>query len=57
MLMSMDHLREVHYPKAHVELARCTPLARRIYELIRREPRTTTELRHALFNPGRSPRP
>ena len=52
MLMSMDHLRQIHYPKAHLELARCTPLARRLYELIRREPRTTTELRHALLNPG-----
>jgi len=52
MLMSMDHLRDRHYPEHHKPLVACSVLARRIYELIRREPRTTAELRKALSNPG-----
>jgi len=52
MLMSMDHLREKHYPEHHVPLPKCGVLARRAYELIRREPRTTAQVRHALLDPG-----
>lgn len=52
MLMSMDHLRREHYPQHHKELVQCSVLARRVYELIRREPRTTAQLREALLNPG-----
>jgi len=52
MLMSLEHLREVHYPRAHKELAQCSVLARRVYELVRREPQTTAQLRKALVNPG-----
>lgn len=52
MLMSLDYLRREHYPRHHQELAQCSALARRAYELVRREPRTTPEIREALLNPG-----
>lgn len=48
MLMSMEHLREVHYPQHHKDISQCSPLARKIFHLIRSEPLTTTELRQAL---------
>ena len=48
MLMSMDHLREVHYPQAHKDISTCSPLARKMFNLIRNEPMTTTELRKSL---------
>lgn len=52
MLMSLEHLRAKHYPQHHVPLPKCSVLARRVYELIRREPRTTAQVRKALLNPG-----
>ena len=48
VLMSMDHLRDVHYPQHHKDISLCSPLARKIFHLIRSEPLTTTELRKAL---------
>lgn len=51
MLMSMEHMREVHYPAHHKDIAQCSPMARKLYELIRSEPRTTKELRK-LFPPS-----
>ena len=48
MLMSMVHLREVHYPQAHKDISTCSPLARKMFNLIRNEPMTTTELRKSL---------
>ena len=48
VLMSMDHLREVHYPQAHKDISKCSPLARKMFNLIRTEPMTTTELRKVL---------
>ena len=48
VLMSLDHLRDVHYPQAHKAISQCSPLARKIHHLIRTEPMTTTELRKAL---------
>lgn len=52
MLMSIEHLREVHYPAHHRPVSECSALARRAYELIRSEPRTTAELRKALSPSG-----
>lgn len=47
VLMSMDHLREVHYPAAHRPVSACSDLAQKIYELIRLDPGETPELRAA----------
>jgi hypothetical protein len=52
MLMSMEHLRQVHYPSHHRPVSTCSALARRAFELIRREPHTTAELRKALSPSG-----
>lgn len=52
VLMDIEHLRQVHYPAHHRPAAECSVLARRAYELIRREPRTTAELRKALSPAG-----
>lgn len=48
VLMSMVHLREVHYPQHHKDISQCSSLARKIFHLIRSEPMTTTELRKLL---------
>lgn len=48
VLASMDYLRETLYPQAHVPLAQCTPLARKIFEQLRHEPMTTGALRKEL---------
>jgi len=48
MLMSMDYLRDAHYPQHHKDISQCSPLARKIFPLIRSEPLTTTELRKAI---------
>lgn len=48
VLMDMGHLREVHYPQHHRPLAECSPLAQKIFSLIRREPQTTAEIRKAI---------
>jgi hypothetical protein len=48
VLMSMAHLRDVHYPQHHKDVTQCSPLARKIFHLIRSEPLTTAELRKAL---------
>lgn len=52
MLMCLEHLRAHHYPAHHRDLSECSPLARRAYEFIRREPHTTAELRRALSPSG-----
>ena len=52
VLMCLKHLREQHYPAYHREISECSPLARRAYDLIRREPHTTAELRKALSPSG-----
>ena len=52
VLMCLKHLREQHYPEHHREVSECSPLARRAYDLIRREPHTTAELRKALSPSG-----
>jgi len=48
VLMCLKHLWAEHYPQHHRDISECRPLARRIYELVRREPHTTAELRRLL---------
>jgi len=45
VLMSMDHLRNVHYPRAHKPVSRCSDLAQKVYEIIRLDPAETSEIR------------
>ena len=49
VLMTLDHLKETHYPAFHQPVAKCSPLARKIYELVRIEPFTTSALRKAIL--------
>jgi hypothetical protein len=44
-LMSIDYLRTEHYQKHHRPVKECSPLANRIYQVIRNDPMTTGELR------------
>ncbi|CAN5448862.1 hypothetical protein BH09VER1_BH09VER1_35730 [soil metagenome] len=48
VLMTMEHLRSVHYPKCHVPIGECGTLAQRIYRAIRLDPMTTAALRREL---------
>jgi hypothetical protein len=48
VLMSMDYLREKHYPESHRPLRDCSPLARRLYEIIRMDPIMTGRLREEM---------
>jgi len=48
VLMSLKYLREVHYPKHHLPLRDCSPLAQRIYAALKLDPLTTPELREEL---------
>ncbi len=54
VLMTLDYLRREHYPKFHRPVAACSPLARKIYELVRIEPMTTTALRKAVLKGDKS---
>jgi len=45
LLMTLDYLREIHYPRFHRPVAQVSPLAREIYEHVRVEPMTTGALR------------
>ena len=45
VLMTLDYLRNHHYPQFHQHIAGCRRLAQRIYELIRFDSYETTELR------------
>ncbi len=45
VLMSMDHLREVHYPATHHPVTDCSPLAQTVYQIIRLDPAETAEVR------------
>jgi hypothetical protein len=44
-LMSMEYLRTVHYREHYRPVKECSPLANRIYQLIRFDPMTTGEMR------------
>ncbi len=57
VLMTLAYLRREHYPKFHRPVAACSPLARRIYELVRIEPLTTGALRSAVLKGDKSLRP
>ena len=48
VLMSMDYLREKHYPEFHRPVRDCSPVARRLYEIIRMDPITTGRLREEM---------
>ena len=47
-LMTLEHLAKEHYPKVHRPIEQCSPMARKIYALVKVEPITTTALRNAL---------
>jgi hypothetical protein len=48
VLMTLAHLAQEHYPKFHRPVEQCSPMARKIYALIKVEPMTTTALRNAV---------
>ncbi|MGH8047684.1 MAG: AlkZ-related protein [Chthoniobacterales bacterium] len=48
VLMSMDYLRDTHYPKHHRPLRECGPLVQKIHALVRNDPLTTAQLRKEL---------
>jgi hypothetical protein len=45
VLMTLDYLRNHHYPQFHQDIGGCRRLAQQIYELIRLDSYETTELR------------
>ena len=45
VLMSMDYLRDVHYPKVHQPISQCKDLAQKTFEIIRLDPGETAEIR------------
>lgn len=50
-LMSIDYLATVHYPRHHRPLDTCSPLAQKIFRLLRFDPLTTSQLRQELVAP------
>ena len=48
VLMTLAHLAEEHYPRHHRPIEQCSPMARKIYALVKVEPMTTTALRNAV---------
>jgi len=48
VLMSLPYLRDVHYPRHHVPIAQCSPLAQKIHRLLRFDPLTTQAVRAEL---------
>lgn len=49
VLMTLAYLKDSHYAAFHQPVEKCSPLARRIYELVRIEPMTTPALRQAIL--------
>jgi hypothetical protein len=45
VLMTIDYLRQLYYPKYHREIRNCRPLAQKVYELILQGSCETTKLR------------
>lgn len=45
VLMSMTHLREIHYPQCHRPVSTCRDLAQKVFEIIRLDPSETAEIR------------
>ncbi|MCF7688681.1 MAG: hypothetical protein K9M98_06070 [Cephaloticoccus sp.] len=54
VLMTLDYLKKVHHPAFHRPVVQCSPLAQKIYELVRIEPMTTPALRQAILKGDRS---
>ena len=54
VLMTMEYLRATHYPKHSKPIQNCSAAARRLYDLVRVEPRGTTELRNLFAGKNRS---
>ncbi len=48
VLMAIDHLREIHFPKTHVPVNQCSPLAQKIHAVLRLDPLTSRGLRQEL---------
>ena len=48
VLMSMEYLRQRHYPKHFVPLKQCSPLAQKIHAALKPDPLTTAALRQEL---------
>ena len=48
VLMTLEYLAKEHYPKFHRPIEQCSPMARKIYALMKVEPITTTALRNAV---------
>ena len=48
VLMTLEHLAKEHYPKVHRPIEQCSPVARKIYALVKVEPLTTTALRNTV---------
>ena len=46
--MTLEHLAKEHYPKFHRPVEQCSPMARKIYALVKVEPMTTGALRSAV---------
>jgi hypothetical protein len=54
VLMTLAHLAAEHYPKFHRPIEACSPMARKIYALIKVEPMTTGALRNAVAQKDRA---
>ncbi len=52
MLMSLEHMKKVHYPAHHRSVMTCSPLAQKVFAILRSEPLTTAEVRKALSPSG-----
>src|ERR1035437_519035 len=48
VLMTLEHLAKEHYPKVHRPIEQCSPMARKVYALVKVEPITTTALRNSV---------
>ncbi|MEO6873351.1 MAG: hypothetical protein ABI222_00875, partial [Opitutaceae bacterium] len=48
VLMTLEHLKQEHYPKYHRSIKECSPMARKVYAQVKIEPMTTTALRNDL---------
>ena len=48
VLMTLEHLAKEHYPAVHHPIEQCSPMARKIYALVKVEPMTTPALRNAV---------
>jgi len=56
VLMSIEYLRNEHYPKHHRPLRDCSPLGRQLYDVIRLDPIVTGALREEMSIAGPSER-